>query len=129
MADQTVAAFVAKLAKDEKLRDQLEDADLAELLAIAKEHDLRFGAADELYAHAKHSMELWGTAPGSEAPQQAPSAKVSAFLSQAKANPDLRAQLEEANLEELLALARRYELDMGHADALYSAAKSELEIW
>ncbi|NDG03224.1 MAG: Nif11 family protein, partial [Synechococcaceae bacterium WBB_34_004] len=41
MADQTVAQFVAKLGENEALRERLESANLAELLAIAKEHDLK----------------------------------------------------------------------------------------
>ena len=129
MADQTVAQFVAKLGENEALRERLESANLAELLAIAKEHDLKFGHADELYAHAKHAMELWGTAPGGGQPLGNPDPVGSSFLEKAKVDPSLQKTLETADLEELLAIAKTHELDFGHADDIYASAKSELEIW
>jgi hypothetical protein len=129
MTDQTVAQFVAKLGLDEALKARLESANLAELLAIAREHNLNFGHADELYAHAKHAMELWGTAPGIAKPVSEPTPVISNFLAAAKANPDLKEKLESADLEELLSIADTYELDFGHADAIYASSKGEMEIW
>ncbi len=129
MADQTVAKFVAQLGNDNVLKARLESANLAELLLIAEEHNLQFGHAHDLYARAKHSMELWGTAPTSTAPVGDPIPVVSSFIEQAKANPGLQEKLESADLEELLAIAKTYDLDFGHADSIYTTAKSELEIW
>jgi hypothetical protein len=126
MAEHSLAEFVSKLSTNQSLRDRLEDANLADLLAIAKEHDLHFGQAEQLYSHAKHALELWGTAPA--ASDQADPA-VATFIGKAAQDPDLKAELESADLEQLLALSKAHGLDLGIADDLYAKAKSQMEIW
>ncbi|MFZ4804761.1 MAG: Nif11 family protein [Synechococcus lacustris] len=129
MAVQSVAEFVSKLSTNQALRDRLEDANLAELLAIARDHDLHFGQADQLYAHAKHSLELWGTAPAvSDEADQADQA-VADFIGKVAKDPGLKAELESADLEQLLSLAKAHGLDLGNADDLYATAKASMEIW
>ena len=63
------------------------------------------------------------------APVGDPIPVVSSFIEQVKANPGLQEKLESADLEELLAIAKTHDLDFGHADSIYTTAKSELEIW
>ena len=60
MAHPSVTAFVEQASGSDSLKQRLQSANLSELLAIAREHDLHMGEADALYAHAKHGMELWG---------------------------------------------------------------------
>ena len=87
------------------------------------------GEADALYAHAKHGMELWGIGHSVEAPSQSPSAPVGALLDQIKTSPELKQQLENADLEQLLSMAKAHNVDLGHAQDLYDKAREQLEIW
>ncbi len=87
MAHPSVTAFVEQASGSDSLKQRLQSADLSELLAIAREHDLHMGEADALYAHAKHGMELWGVGHEIEAPQQSPSAPVGSLLDQIKTRP------------------------------------------
>ena len=57
MAHPSVTAFVEQASGSDSLKQRLQSADLSELLAIAREHDLHMGEADALYAHAKHGIK------------------------------------------------------------------------
>ena len=129
MVHSSVASFLSKAKDTDSLKQRLQSADLAELLAIAHEHDLHLGEADALYAHAKHGMELWGVGHSDPKPESTPSQGVDALLQAAQDNPQLQQELAGANLAQLLDLARRHNIDLGHAQALYEQAREQLEIW
>ena len=129
MAHPSVTAFVEQASGSDSLKQRLESASLSELLAIAREHHLHMGEADALYAHAKHGMELWGIGHAVEAPSQSPSAPVGALLDQVKTSPELKQKLENADLEQLLSMAKAHNVDLGHAQDLYDKAREQLEIW
>ena len=131
MAHPSVTAFVEQASGSDSLKQRLQSANLSELLAIAREHDLHMGEADALYAHAKHGMELWGIGHAVEAPSQSPrqSAPVGALLDQVKTSPELKQKLENADLEQLLSMAKAHNVDLGHAQDLYDKAREQLEIW
>ena len=57
--DPVVSSFLEKAKVDPSLQKTLETADLEELLAIAKTHELDFGHADDIYASAKSELEIW----------------------------------------------------------------------
>ena len=128
MVHSSVATFVSKAQGDHSLKQRLQSADLAGLLAIAHEHDLHLGEADALYAHAKHGMELWGVGHSDAAPAVTPSKGVDNLLQAAQDNPQLKQQLAGANLAQLLELAKAHDIDLGHAKALYEHAREQLEI-
>jgi len=129
MAHPSVTAFVQQASGSDSLKQRLQSANLSDLLAIAREHDLHMGEADELYAHAKHGLELWGVGHAVEAPSQSPSAPVGALLDQIKTTPELQQKLQNADLEQLLSMAKAHNVDLGHAQDLYDKAREVLEIW
>ncbi|MEB3240731.1 MAG: Nif11 family protein [Synechococcus sp.] len=128
MVHQSVSTFVGKVKSDDSLKQRLQSADLAELLAIAHEHDLHLGEAKALYENAKQALELWGVGH-SDAAAQAPSPAVGSLLQAAQANPELQQKLAGANLEQLLELAHHHSIDLGHAKDLYAKARESVEIW
>jgi len=128
MVHQSVSTFVGKVKSDDSLKQRLQSADLAELLAIAHEHDLHLGEAKALYENGKQSLELWGLGH-SDVAAQTPSPAVGSLLQAAQANPELQQKLAGANLEQLLELAHHHSIDLGHAKDLYAKARESVEIW
>ena len=128
MAHPSVTAFVEQASGSDSLKQRLQSANLSELLAIAREHDLHMGEADALYAHAKHGMELWGIGHAVEAPSQSP-ALSGCVVGSGEDQPELKQKLENADLEQLLSMAKAHNVDLGHAQDLYDKAREQLEIW
>ena len=50
-----------------------------------------------------------------------------ALLDQVKTSPELKQKLENADLEQLLSMAKAHNVDLGHAQDLYDKAREQLE--